>query len=43
MIRLTFAAAIAALVFAALPAARAAPIAPLPASVASDAANGHVT
>jgi hypothetical protein len=43
VIRLTFAAAIAALVFAALPAAQAAPIAPLPAAIASDAANGHVT
>jgi hypothetical protein len=43
MIRLTFAAAIAALVFAVLPAAQAAPIAPLPTAVASDAANGHVT
>ena len=44
MIRLTFAAAIAALVFAALPgASQAAPIAPLPAGVASDASNGHVT
>ena len=38
MIRLTFAAAVVALVFAALPgASQAAPIAPIPAAVASDA------
>lgn len=42
MIRLTFAAAIAALFVAALPAAQAAPIAPLPAAVAGGA-NGPVT
>jgi hypothetical protein len=43
MIRLSFAAAVATLAFLALPAAQAAPIAPLPAGVANDAASGHVT
>ena len=44
MIRMVFAVGLAALVWAAVSAAsQAAPVAPLPAGVASEAASGHVT